>query len=83
MLLGTVSKALQKSREMTSVAIPLSTDVVTPSEKVTSLVRQDVPLVKPCWLSQITFLSSMCLRISSKRICSVIFPGTEVSLTGQ
>jgi len=27
------------------------------------LVRQDLPSVKPCWLSQNTSLSSMCLSI--------------------
>jgi len=37
----------------------------------------------PCWLSQITSLSSICLSIASRRISSTIFPGTEVRLTGQ
>ena len=67
---------------MTSIALPLSTDVVIPSQKATRLVRQDLPLEKPCWLSHITSLSSMCLNIASRRICSMIFPGTEVRLTG-
>jgi len=40
-------------------------------------------LLKPCWLSHISFLSSMCLSIASRRICSVIIPCTEVRLTGQ
>ena len=62
---------------MTSLALPLS----TPSQKTTRLVRQDLPLVKPCWLSQITSLSSMCT--ASRRICSMIFPGTEGRLTGR
>ena len=35
---------------MTSVAFPLSTSVVTPSEKTTRLVRHGLPLVKPLWL---------------------------------
>jgi len=39
-----VSKALQKSRQMTSAAFPLSTDPVTPSQKATRLVRQDFAL---------------------------------------
>ncbi|KAK4825966.1 hypothetical protein QYF61_003535 [Mycteria americana] len=56
----------------------LSTDVVTPSQKAARLVRQDLPLVKLCWLSQITSLPSMCLSIASRRICAMIFPGTEV-----
>ncbi|KAK4827741.1 hypothetical protein QYF61_021202, partial [Mycteria americana] len=73
-----MSKALQKSRQTTSIALSLSTDVVTPSQKATRLVRQDLPLVKPCWLSRITSLPSMCLSIASRRICSMIFPGTEI-----
>jgi len=43
MLWGTMSKALQKSTEIIFVALPLSTDVVTPSEKATRLVRQNLP----------------------------------------
>jgi len=31
------------------------------SYKTNRLVRQESPLVKPCWLSWITSLSSMCL----------------------
>ncbi|KAK4827897.1 hypothetical protein QYF61_022320 [Mycteria americana] len=64
--------------QTTSIALPLYIDVVTPSEKATRLVRQDLPLVKPCWLSRVTSLSSMCLSRASRRICSMIFPGTEV-----
>ena len=44
---------------------------------------QDLSLVKPCWLSQITSLSSMGLSLASAKICSMTFPGTEVRLTGQ
>ncbi|GAB0210109.1 highly reducing polyketide synthase PKS6 [Grus japonensis] len=77
MLCGTVSNALHKSREMMSVALPLSTDDVNPSEKATKFVRHDLPLVKPCWLSPITSLFSMCLSIVSRRVCSMILPGTE------
>jgi len=68
---------------MTSIGLPLSTDLVTPSYKATSLVSQDLPLMKPCWLSQITSLSSLSLSIAFRRICSTIFPGTEVRLTSQ
>ncbi|KAK4827891.1 hypothetical protein QYF61_022314 [Mycteria americana] len=80
MFWGTVSKALQKCRETTSIALPLYIDVVTPSWKATRLVRQDLPLVKSCWLSRVTSLSSMCLSRASRRICSMIFPGTESGL---
>lgn len=48
--MGTVSKAVLKCRQMTSVAVPL-TDAVTPY-KGTRLVRQDLPLVQPCCLSR-------------------------------
>ena len=42
-----MSKALLKSRWMTSVALSLSIDAVVPSQNATRLVRQDLPLVKP------------------------------------
>jgi len=48
---------------LTSIALPLSTDAVTPSQQATRLVRQDLHLVKPCWLSQNTSPSSMCLSL--------------------
>ena len=56
-----MSKSLQKSRQITSYAFPLSTDAVTSSQKVTILVRHNLPLVKPCWLSWITRLFSCAL----------------------
>jgi len=68
---------------MISVALRLSADMVALSQNVTRLVRQDLPLVKPCWLLHVTSLSAVCLSIASRRICSTIFPGTEVRLTGQ
>ena len=77
-----MSKALQKSRKMAAVTLPLFTVAVTPSQEATRLVRHDLPLVKSCWLSQITSLYCMCLNIASRRMCSMIFPGTEVRLTG-
>ena len=46
-------------------------------------LRQDLPLVKLCWLSHVISLCSMCFSTASRRICSVIFHGTEVRLTGQ
>jgi len=46
------------------------------------LVKQDLPLMEPCWFFHITSLSSMCLSIASRRICSVIFPSKEVRLAG-
>ncbi|KAF4804691.1 hypothetical protein TURU_005813 [Turdus rufiventris] len=43
-------KALQKSRKMMSLGLPLSTNVVISSQKFTRLVRQD--LVKSCQLTE-------------------------------
>jgi len=45
------------------------------------LIRHNLPLVKPCWLSPVTSLLSMCLSMVSRRICFIILPGTEVTLT--
>ena len=83
MLWGTMSYALLKSRQMTSVALSLFIDAVTASQKVTMLVKQDLPLVKPYTGSLYTSLHSMCLSIASRSICSITFPGTEVKLTSQ
>ena len=52
-----MSEALHKSKYMTSIALPLSTDALTPLQKATKLVRHNLPLMKLCWLSQITFSS--------------------------
>jgi len=43
----------------------------------------DMSSVKPCWLSHITSLSSMCLSVSSRSIYSMMFFSTEMRLTGQ
>jgi len=51
MLWETVTRALQKARLMTSIALPLPTELVTSSQKATRLVTQALPLVKPYWLS--------------------------------
>lgn len=51
---GAVSHLLLWSRQMISVALPLSTSVVTSSQKATRFVRRDLPLVKPRWLSPST-----------------------------
>lgn len=47
------------------------------------LGQAGLALVKPCWLSLITSLSSMSLSIASRRIYYMTFAGTEVRLTGQ
>ena len=60
MLWVTVWKALLKTREITAATLPLSAVAVTPSQRATGLVRQDQLLVKPCWLSHITPVFSMC-----------------------
>ena len=55
-------------------------EVITQLLKTTGFGRHDLPLVKLCCLSHITSLSLMCLNVSSRRICSMIFLGTEVRL---
>ena len=64
-----------------SVTLLLFTDLVTPIYKATILVRYDLPLVKPHW--PLCVSSSLCthLKITSRRICSMIFPDTETRLT--
>jgi len=78
----TVSNRLHKSRFLTSVALPLSTYTIMPSQKPTKFVRYNLSLVKPCWLPPIiSSLFSMCLSKSFKRIFSTILPDTEMRLT--
>lgn len=60
---------------MTSIALPLSTNAITPSQRATRWVGHDLPLVEPCWVSQITHSSLMCPSTSSSRVSSMIFPG--------
>ena len=78
----TVSHAFHKSMWLISVTLPLSTNPVTLTGTVTEFIRCDLPLGKPCWLSLIISLFSMCLSIISRRICSMMLLGTEVRLTG-
>lgn len=81
-----MSETFQNSRQMTCVgtdvclqqALHLSTDGVTPSQRATGLVRQDLCLVKLCWVSHIPSLFSMYLSTASRRVCSMIFPSMEV-----
>lgn len=53
---------------------------ITPSQKTNQMVRYYLSYVKPCWLSQISSFH-MCLNISSRRMCSIISPGTVVGLS--
>jgi len=52
-------------------------------EDLTRLIWHNPSMVKLCWLSWITSLFCMSLKIPgwSRRICSMIFPRTEVKLT--
>lgn len=75
-LWGTVAKTLQESMYMTSIALCLFTDAVTPFYKAIRLVRHSLLLKKPCFLSLIT-LSTICLDTDSRRICFIIL-GTVV-----
>lgn len=56
---------------------PLSANVIMLPQKAARVVRQDLPLVKPSWLSCIISLSSICLGIATGRIWSMIFPGVR------
>lgn len=49
-LWGTMSKTLQKSRQMTSAALPLILWLSYYITESHTLVSQDFPLVKPCWV---------------------------------
>lgn len=51
------------ARPLTSVALPLSTDAVTPSQEASRLIRHDQPSVRLCWLSLITSTSRMLLNL--------------------
>lgn len=42
---GLLSKALQKSRKVTALTLPLATDVVAPSQMASNLAEQESPLV--------------------------------------
>jgi len=64
---------------MTPVDLPSFTDAIAASLKATRFGRQDLALVKP---SYITSLFYICLSVVSRRICSMISPGTEVRLKG-
>lgn len=78
MCFRTISKALDGSRQMTLVALALSTNAINLSQKVTRWVRYDLVMVKLCWPPQMTSSSHVCHSISSRMICSMIFPGTDM-----
>lgn len=63
------------SLDSLSIALPLSIRVVTLSKKATSFFRHGLPLLKTSWLSLIVSLFFMCLRIVSRRICSIVLVG--------
>lgn len=66
---------------MTSVVLPLSTNMVTMSQKATKFVWRDLPLGKSGQLPPITSLFSTWLSTVSRRIFPRILPGTGVRLT--
>lgn len=62
-------------------ALPLLTDVVVPSQKVTELIKHDLYLMMPCRLLLITFLSYMYFDIYFRVIFSMtcfIFPSMMI-----
>jgi len=46
------------------------------------MVKQDLPFMNPCWLGLNSWLSFTCLVSALRMNHSLIFPGTEVRLTG-
>ena len=67
---------------MTSTAFPSSNRWVTCSQKEIGLVKQDLHFMNPCWLGLSPWLSFMFLVSALRMNQSIIFPGTEVRLTG-
>mgnify|MGYP005788620939 FL=1 len=57
------------------------TSDIIPSQKTNQMVGHYLPLVMPCWVSQISSSFHMCVNISSRRICSIIYPGKVVRLS--
>jgi len=81
MLKENVPKILLKPRSMTSSALPLSSGPAISSQKTVMLNRHDLLLVNPFWPFLIPFLAFVHLEMSSQRICSVTFPGTDLGPT--
>ena len=59
-----------------------STREVTQSKNEINLVWQDLFLENLCWILAIIALLSKCLHNDRLIICSRIFPGIDVRLTG-
>ena len=70
-----MSKALQKSRQMTSVAFPLSTNAITPSQKATRQVRHYLSFMKQCWLPHV--FQEDLFPGTDVRLISLQFPGSS------
>lgn len=68
-LWDTTTKALFKSRQMTSSAPSSSTEPIISSQNSVRLVKYNLPLLNLCWLLPVTFLPLTHLEMSSKRIC--------------
>lgn len=52
------------------------------TQKAIGAVKHDFPFINPCWVFPATSLSLMCFEMFSSSIYSIIFPRTEVNLTG-
>jgi len=66
-----------KSGMITPTSCPLSTKMVTLSQKEIKLLRQDFRFMNPCLIKD----TQRTKLLVSPRIISVTFPGTEVKLT--
>ena len=82
LLWGTLSKALQKSRYMTSSSCLWSMAEVISSINSSNCVTQDFPFIKPCCSSQNKLFVVIWFTSASLIIISIILPGTVVKLIG-
>ena len=79
---GTVSNSFLKLRYIASMGAPLSSISNHSSRVVISCVMQDRPGGKPCCGSQNRSCSIICLTERSLTMDSIVFPITDVRLTG-
>lgn len=74
------TKALLTSRQTIYTALPSSTWPVT-SPKFNQSVKYELPLVKPCWLFVMIFMSLMCLELVLRLSCFITFLQNKVRVT--
>ena len=73
-----LSVSLMEMLQSTGPSTDLLTEVQIDDTSGNGVCQTGPALVKLCWLSYITFFSTVCLSRAS-----MVFPSTEVRLTGQ